>query len=450
MVKSNADILYFLGIGGIGMSALARYFLRQGCEIHGYDLTPTPLTRQLELEGMKIHYEENLQLIPAAVKRVIYTPAIPASHKELLYFKEQGIELIKRAQVLGELSNELVTIAVAGSHGKTSVTALIAHLLKTASLPVLAFIGGISKNINGNFWTDDKPEFMVVEADEFDRSLLRLQPDIAVVTSMDADHLDIYETEDQLKEVYLQFVHKLGDSGKLVVQEKLSALRNEPVQKWVYGLGKEALIRAEQIEVKEGKIVFDVFRENTLLTHIRMQIPGLHYVENALAAFAVGLVLNIDVAVIRQALESFTGVQRRFDIRFQRENCVFIDDYAHHPEELKATIKAVRMLFPNQKLSVVFQPHLYSRTRDFAAGFAEALSLADEVFLLDIYPAREMPIPGITSKMIFDQIQAEEKHLFGKAELLNHLRSYKPQLLVSMGAGDIGLMVNNIEQILCT
>lgn len=432
------------------MSALARYFLRQNYEIHGYDLTPTPLTHQLEQEGMKIHYEEDIQRIPTNVKRVIYTPAIPASHKEFQYFKAQGTELIKRAQVLGELSSQMVTVAVAGSHGKTSVTAMIAHLLKTASLPMLAFIGGISKNLKGNFWSDDRPEFMVVEADEFDRSLLQLKPDIAVVTSMDADHLDIYETEAQLQEVYLQFVRKLNDTGKLVVHENLPGLQKEPVRKLVYGLGKEALIRAEHVEIKEGKIAFDVYRDDQFLTNITMQVPGLLYVENALAAFSVGLELKIDVAVIRQALESFSGVQRRFDIRLQKKDCIFIDDYAHHPEELKATIKAVKMLYPDLKLTVVFQPHLYSRTRDFATGFAEALSLADEVFLLDIYPAREMPIPGITSKIIFDQVQAEEKHLFGKAEFLARLRSYKPQLLLSMGAGDIGLMVNDMEQILRT
>ncbi|MBN2639568.1 MAG: UDP-N-acetylmuramate--L-alanine ligase [Bacteroidales bacterium] len=449
-MKPKADILYFLGIGGIGMSALARYFKRQGYIIYGYDLTPAPLTLQLQAEGMKIHYVEDIKLIPEGVQRVIYTPAIPASNQELQYFKAHGFALMKRAEVLGELSRQMFTIAVAGSHGKTSVTAMISHLLKMAKMPLLAFVGGISKNLKGNFWTDDRPEFLVVEADEFDRSLLRLEPNLAVVTSMDADHLDIYETEEQLQQVYLQFAGKLADTGKLIVQERLIRLRNEPVPKVVYGMGKEAFIRAENIGITNGLIAFDVYQGKELLTNIHMQIPGLHYVENALAAVAVGLELKIDVAVIKEALESFSGVERRFDIRVRTEKTVYIDDYAHHPEELKATIKAVRMLFPEKKLTVIFQPHLYSRTRDFADGFAAALSLAGEVYLLDIYPAREQPVSGVTSRIIFDQITVSEKHLVSKADLLAKFRSYKPEVLLSMGAGDIGLMVKDIEQILQT
>jgi UDP-N-acetylmuramate--alanine ligase len=448
-VKQSGDILYFLGIGGIGMSALARYYHRRGFAIYGYDLTPTPLTQNLEREGMHIHYEEDVQRIPEGVQRVVYTPAIPADHKELQYFKAQGFDLVKRAQVLGELSHELFTIAIAGSHGKTSVTAMVAHLLKSARLPVVAFIGGISKDINGNFLDSASPEYLVVEADEFDRSLMQLQPNVAVVTSMDADHLDIYESAEKLESVYQDFVRKLGKEGKLISQEKLTQLNHEGLQQTTYGLSDKAKVRAAHVEIVNGKIGFDVYRDQEKLTRIVMQIPGMLYVENALAALSVGLELGIDVDVIRQAMESFTGVQRRFDIRIKKNDCVYIDDYAHHPEELKATIKAVRMLYPDKKLTVVFQPHLYSRTRDFVDGFAEALSRADEVFLLDIYPAREMPIPGVTSKLIFDKIKLAEKHLFSKSEFLAYLRSYKPEVFLSMGAGDIGLMVKDIEHILC-
>ncbi|MBE0650193.1 MAG: UDP-N-acetylmuramate--L-alanine ligase [Bacteroidales bacterium] len=442
------EILYFLGIGGIGMSALARYFHKQGCEIYGYDLTPSLLTRQLETEGMHIHYTDDISLIPAFVDKVIYTPAIPEENAERRYFKERGIPLHKRAEVLGEISHELFTIAVSGTHGKTSITAMIAHILKMADLPLVAFIGGISKNLNSNIYISEKPEYLVVEADEFDRSLLKLDPNLAVVTSMDADHLDIYQNLSEVHKTFLLFAKQIRKNGKLVAHERLTIFENEFPDRVTYGLSKESKVYASKIKVQEGKFHFEVWRQKEHLMNVKMNIPGLHYVENALAATSIALQLEIDPEIIKKALESFTGVERRFDYRIQKPDLIYIDDYGHHPVEIQATIDAARILYPDKKISAVFQPHLYSRTRDLADEFAIALSSVDRVFLLDIYPARERPIPDVTSKIIFDKINIEEKYLMDKRSFLKFLEEDKPAVLISLGAGDIGVMVEDIERIL--
>lgn len=444
----TADILYFLGIGGIGMSALARYYQKQGCEIHGYDLTPTPLTRQLEREGMHLHYTEDISFIPARIDKVIYTPAVPEDNAERIYFQKKGIALKKRAEVLGEISREMFTIAVSGTHGKTSITAMITHILKTADLPILAFIGGVSKNLNSNIFISEKPEYLVVEADEFDRSMLKLEPNLAVVTSMDADHLDVYQNLDEVHKTFLLFANQLGQNGKLIAHKDLKMFENDFPNRVTYGLSEGAEVHATNIKIEAGKFLFDVWQGKQFLMNVKMNIPGLHYVENALAAIAIALQLHVDPEVIKKALESFTGVERRFDYRIQDSDLVYVDDYGHHPVEIKATIDAVRALYPGKKISAVFQPHLFSRTSDLADEFAEALSSLDQVFLLDIYPAREKPIPGVTSKIIFDKIDIGNKYLFDKKTFLKFLDGNRPEVLLSLGAGDIGLMVEDIERIL--
>ncbi len=447
-MKKENDRIYFLGIGGIGMSALARWFHRRGYSVYGYDAQPTPLTRQLEAEGMQIHYTADVSQIPENISRVVYTPAIPETQAEYRYFRSRGIKMLKRAEVIGEISRDVFTLAVAGTHGKTSITAMVAWILHVAGLPMMAFIGGIAKNFDANFILSEHPEYMVVEADEFDRSFLKLHPDLAVVTSVDADHLDIYAGLTDLQQAFVRFVRLLPADGKLIHHVKLSLFEQERCRRETYGYADNANLRAGRVRLEEGLFCFDVFRENDFLMTLRMLVPGMHYVENALAAVAVALSLKIEVPVIKKALESFSGVRRRFEYRIRREGRIFIDDYAHHPEELRVTLEAVRQLYPGKELTVVFQPHLFSRTLDFAEAFARVLGQADRLILLDIYPAREKPIPGVTSAMILEKTKAKEKRLLTKEQLLALLKTEKPELLLTVGAGDIGLMVDEIEQIL--
>ncbi len=447
-MKNKNDIIYFLGIGGIGMSALARWFHSRGAEVYGYDAHPTPLTKQLEAEGMSIHYEPDVSVIPTNVDRVVYTPAIPALQAEFVYFREKGIRMMKRAEVLGEISRDLFTLAVAGTHGKTSITAMVAWILHVAQKEMVAFIGGIANNFNNNFVLSDHPQYMVVEADEFDRSFLTLHPDVAVVSSVDADHLDIYNDKQTLQETFVRFVRLLPPEGQLIHQVHLSLFHEEKIKRLSYGYAPEAQLRAEDVHLEQGRFCFDVFLGNDFLFSLRMLVPGIHYVENALAAIGMALACNISLPEIKKAMESFTGVQRRFAYRIRTPERVFIDDYAHHPEELRVTLEAIRQLYPGKVLTVVFQPHLYSRTRDFAEAFAAVLSMADRLILLDIYPAREKPIPGVTSGIILKKVTAKEKQIMSKIQLLTFLKKEKPELLLTAGAGDIGLMVNEIEKIL--
>ncbi|GMT44706.1 MAG: UDP-N-acetylmuramate--L-alanine ligase [bacterium] len=447
-MKKRPDIIYFLGIGGIGMSALARYFRSRGLTVYGYDVSSTPLTRQLEAEGMHVHYVDDVSLIPENVTRVIYTPAIPEPNRELRYFKARNIKTEKRAAVIGEISRNLFTIAIAGTHGKTSITAMVAHLLHTAGLPMVAFVGGIAKNFGTNFIISKHPQYMVVEADEYDRSLLTLHPDIGVITSVDADHLDVYSGLEDLQSTFLQFARLLPEKGLLIHQEKLKIFAGEIKNRMSYGTTGDAVLSANNIRLEEGYYCFDIRQNGKQLMLLKIHIPGKHYVENALAAIGVALRLGIGIPVIKRALETFAGVVRRFDYRIRTSERVYIDDYAHHPEELRATFQAVRQSHPGRKITAVFQPHLYSRTRDFADDFARVLSEADCLILLEIYPAREKPVPGITSRLIADKVNLKEKYIMDKKALFAFLKREKPALLLTLGAGDIGLMVREIEEIM--
>ncbi len=447
-MKTQKDIIYFLGIGGIGMSALARWFHSRGASVYGYDAFATPLTRQLEKEGMHIHYEADVSLIPEQVDRVVFTPAVPEENPEFRYFREKGMKMEKRAEVLGSISSSLYTIAIAGTHGKTSITAMVAHILKEAGIPIVAFIGGIAKNFGTNFVLDANPQCLVVEADEFDHSLLTLHPDVAVVTSEDADHLDVYDGLEELRRTFVKFTRLLPPKGTLVHHVKLKNFEEEQINRITYGLAEGAELTAENISIADGRFGFDILYKGSILTNLKMQVPGEHYVENALAAVGVALQMGIKAPAIKRALDGFQGVVRRFDYRIRTPERIYIDDYAHHPEEIRVTLEAVRRLYPEKKMTVVFQPHLYSRTRDFAADFAQVLSQADQLVLLDIYPAREKPIPGVTSHIIADRITDTEKQVMAKEDLLSFLKKEKPELLLTLGAGDIGLMVKEIEKIL--
>jgi UDP-N-acetylmuramate--alanine ligase len=440
--------VYFLGIGGIGMSALARFFKKQGADVYGYDRTRTPLTITLESEGMHIHYDEDVAQIPDNLNRIIYTPAIPKENKEYIYFTENGFELKKRAEVLGELSKEFFTIAIAGTHGKTSISSLAAHMLKAAGRNLTALIGGILKNYGSNYILSETTDILLVEADEYDRSFLQLQPDISVISSMDADHLDIYGDGNELKNTFIQFAEKLDKQGVLIYHNSLPELKQVVKKSVSYSARTIAACMAEKVHVENGNFVFDLVYDSVRIENIELAVPGLHYVENALAAAAIGFEVGLSPAKIKSGLESFEGVQRRFDYHIKTDELVFIDDYAHHPQELKVTIEAAKTLYPNKIITGVFQPHLFSRTQDFADEFAKALDGLDEIILLDIYPAREKPIAGVTSEIIFSKMKNQHKKLLKKNELINYLSGNKPEILITLGAGDIGLMLNDIETIL--
>lgn len=447
MNKIAEQNIYFLGIGGIGMSALARYFYNKGCRVSGYDKTPSPLTKKLEEEGILVHYEDEPALIPEDVDLVILTPAIPADSKELASLRERGVRIIKRAQVLGEISRQCDTVAVAGSHGKTTVTSLVSHLLHYAQKPMSAFIGGIAKNINSNVIIgDENDEVVVMEADEFDRSFLQITPYISIVTSIDADHLDIYGDEQQVFEAFNQFVGQTRQDGVVICNQALPIVTDR--KKLTYGF-KDADVMARDVRVKDGMTKFSVVTsEGFDFGEYKMQLFGEHNVMNALAAIIACLQLRLDMKLIREGLASFQGVARRFDIRVKEDKVCYIDDYAHHPEEIKASLKAVRTVFPNKKLTLVFQPHLFSRTNDFMDGFAEALSLADQLLLMEIYPAREKPMPGVTSSVLLEKISCKEKQICQKENLIETIKKIKPELIVTMGAGDIDRFVPQIETLL--
>lgn len=450
-------MLYFLGIGGIGMSALARYFKAKGYEVAGYDRTPSPLTHCLENEGISIHYIDDPSLIPENIEFVVLTPAIPANALELKYLRDKNVRIVKRAEVLGMLSREHKALAVAGTHGKTTTTALVTHILMTADKRMSAFIGGISRNIDSNVVIgEDKDEFMVMEADEFDRSFLQLAPFVSIVTSIDADHLDIYGDYEHLVASFNEFVDKTSDDGLVIYHANLPI---KTTKKHVtYGL-ENADVTAENIRIVDGETQFDFVVVNycalpSYLSNLRnqsslsMRLYGNHNVQNALAAIIMCSYLGVSQEDIRKGLATFKGVQRRFDIRVKNEKHIYIDDYAHHPEEIKAALLAARKVFSDKELTVVFQPHLFTRTRDFMDGFAESLSLADRVILLDIYPARELPIEGVTSAALLERITSKNKMLCSKEELLDTIKSIEPELVMTVGAGDIDRFVPQIENML--
>ncbi len=439
---SEMPNIYFLGIGGIGMSALARYFLQAGKKIAGYDRTQTELCKKLESEGIKIHYEADIKNIPKKFKEkqstlVIYTPALSKENPEILYFQNENFELKKRAEILGNISRNHQCLAVAGTHGKTTTSALLAHIFKIADQNPTAFLGGISTNYQTNFLKGEDGGFLIAEADEFDRSFLQLQPAGAIITSTDADHLDVYENAENLRFTFQQF----GES----VRGPLIANANTSLDCETYSIEKDADFRGENVRIENHLYHFDLKWNSGEMLDITCGLAGRHNVENAVAAAALSLKMGIEKAKIRQAIATFKGVKRRFEFHIQKENQIYIDDYAHHPEEIKAFIHSVKELFPNKKITGIFQPHLYSRTRDFMNGFAESLSLLDELILMNIYPAREKPIPNVHSHTLLEKVDLEKKSLLNGQEIFTKIQKEKPEVLLTMGAGDIDKIVNPLK-----
>ena len=449
--------IYFIGIGGIGMSALARYFRFHGKEVSGYDKTATTLTRQLEQEGIAIHYTEDLAQAPQDADLVVYTPAVPKDHKELVFYQQHSYPLMKRSEVLGLITRSSFNICVAGTHGKTTITTMIAHVLRHTGYGCNAFLGGIAVNYNSNFWSDRR-NVCVVEADEYDRSFLRLSPDIAVITAMDADHLDIYGTAEAVEQAFIDFSARLKPGGLLIHKwglARTSDLKGD--RQLSYSLHDGATAHpdayATGITMKDGSYTFDVHMKEWSLHSVVLNMGGLHNIENATAAITVAHQLGIEDDKIREAIAAFRGVKRRFEYIVKRPGLVYIDDYAHHPEELRALISGAKGLFPDRKCTVIFQPHLYTRTRDFAEGFAESLDLADEVFLLPIYPARELPIEGVTSEMIAGRMKRASVQIMEKEKVVAIIKERSRiagalELLITAGAGDIDTLVGPIGEIL--
>lgn len=445
--------VYFLGIGGIGMSAIARYFNVLGKNVAGYDRVSKPLTDELTHEGIRIHFNDDIANIPADFKikeetLIVYTPAIPKKHKELNYFIDQGFEIKKRSEILGMISREKTCIAVAGTHGKTTITTMIAHLMRQSRMGCSAFLGGISKNYNTNYLVDKESKYVVVEADEFDRSFLKLNPQKAIITAVDADHLDIYLDENDVKDTFKLFIDQINSGGTLIIKSglKFDVPQRNDIDVYTYSLNANTDFKAENIRIENGLYVFDFVGICGKICHLKLGLPGLLNVENAVAAIAMASISGVHNDEIFNALGKFKGIKRRFDYHIHRDNFVYIDDYAHHPEELKASINSAKELFRGKKITGVFQPHLYSRTRDFADGFAKSLDLLDEIILLDIYPAREEPIAGITSEIIFDKIKNENKILCTKSNLIEVLKNRTLDVLMTFGAGDIDELVEPIKK----
>ena len=449
--------VYFIGIGGIGMSALARYFFANGITVSGYDKAATALCKKLENEGIKIHYEDDISLLDKEAQLVVYTPAIPKSHKELSYYLQNNYPLFKRSDVLQEITNNSFNICVAGTHGKTTISAMVAHILRDSGYGCNAFLGGISVNYNTNFWGSEK-NVCVVEADEYDRSFLKLKPDVAIISAMDADHLDIYGTEEIMQNAFVDFSDKIKNGGLLISKYGLKKDKEFKTQNHLrYSLQNNAAdICASNITMSHGSYRFDVMTPAWMLDNVVLNMGGMHNVENIVAAISVAHHLQIDAAKIKAAVENFKGVKRRFEYIIKRDKQVFIDDYAHHPEELKALITGVKSLFNGMRCTVIFQPHLFTRTRDFAENFAEILDMADEVILLPIYPARELPVEGVTSELILNKMKNQNKSVKTKDECLNYLKLSKTSPIggglegafVTAGAGDIDALVEPLKQII--
>lgn len=447
--EGGISSVYFIGIGGIGMSALARYFHHRGAEVTGYDKTRTPLTQQLEQVGIDIHYEEEVEMIPKDVDLVVYTPAVPAAHKELVYYRQHNYKVVKRSDVLQWITENSFNICVGGTHGKTTITTMIAHILRDSGYGCNAFLGGISANYKTNFWAHER-NVVVVEADEYDRSFLKLSPDVAVISAMDADHLDIYGTAEELEKAFVQFTQKVKKGGCLVSKYGLSKSSElHAAAHYTYSLTEQAAdAYATNIKVENGAYRFDIISKDWQLHDIVLHMGGLHNIENSVAAITVAKYLNIADEKIRAAVENFKGVKRRFEYVLNENGRVMIDDYAHHPEELRALISGVRSLFGDKKCTVVFQPHLYSRTKDLSKEFAASLSMADEVILLPIYPARELPIEGVTSDLVLQQMTITNKRVLSKEAMMGVIKDEQPQLLVMCGAGDIDALVQPVKKLL--
>jgi UDP-N-acetylmuramate--alanine ligase len=445
---TNIKRIYFIGIGGIGMSALARYFNTQGVAVAGYDKTPTVLTADLEKEGIAIHFEDDIHKIDKEATVIVYTPAIPIDHAELNYYRDNGYLVVKRSDVLNWITENAFTIAIAGTHGKTTTTSMTAHILRHSGFGCNAFLGGIASNYNTNFWSHEK-NVVVVEADEYDRSFLKLAPNIAVVTAVDPDHLDIYGTAEEVLKAFGQFTDKIKVGGTLI-QKMGTEFSVDDSNKNVFSYGynkDEASYHTQNLIVVDGSYQFDIAHPGGVMKDVLLNMGGLHNVENATAAIAIGITLGIEEQKIKDAVASFNGVKRRFEYKVKTENKVLIDDYAHHPEELNALISGVRSLYPNEKMVLIFQPHLYSRTQDQAAGFMEVLDKADEVILLPIYPARELPIEGVTSDMLLNGMKLAHKKVMSKEALLEWAKTTSNKLIVMAGAGDIDVCINKVQEL---
>ncbi len=472
--------VYFIGIGGIGMSALARFYLSKNVVVSGYDKTRTPLSRQMEEEGILIHYEDDINLLDRNTDLVIYTPAIPADHKELNFYREHNYPVVKRSDILQRITASSFNICIAGTHGKTTISTMVAHILRHSGFGCNAFLGGISANYNTNFWSSEN-NVSVVEADEYDRSFLKLSPDIALISAMDADHLDIYGTVENMREAFVEFGNKVKAESELPLSTNLGEESLSPgLLLTKFGLPEKGMnasnhiryslqndaadVYASNITMHNGAYEFDVIGRSWMVEKVKLNMGGMHNVENVTAAIAIAHYLKIDADKIRNSVAAFKGVRRRFEyviapgeVEHEKNNIVFIDDYAHHPAELTALIKSAKSLFSKRKCTVIFQPHLFSRTRDLAAEFAQSLDIADEVLLLPIYPARELPVEGVTSELILDKMENKNADVVSKDELLHYLsnnyvqsikESANGQVLITAGAGNIDQLVQPIKHIL--
>ena len=457
MEMQKITSVYFVGAGGIGMSALARYFRAKGKQVAGYDKTPSDLTAALIDEDIRIHYADDISLIPEDCKHpdstlVVYTPAIPETHTELNYFKTNGFTLMKRARVLGEITRTERGLCVAGTHGKTTTSSMLAHLLKQSHVDCNAFLGGILKNYNSNLMLSDKSDLAVIEADEFDRSFQWLNPYMAVITAVDPDHLDIYGTPEAYRESFEHFTSLIRPDGCLVMKKGLQLQPRLPkgAKLYTYSAAEEADFFARNIRIGNGDILFDFVTPDGCIPDVKLGVPVKVNIENGVAAMALAWLNGVTPEEIRSGMASFAGPIRRFDFHLKKDDIVLLDDYAHHPAELKASIQSVKELYPDKKVTGIFQPHLYTRTRDFAADFAASLSLLDELILLDIYPAREEPIPGVTSQIIFDQVTIPNKRMIRKDELLDLVRKEAAsfEVVLMVGAGNIDRLVEPVKQIL--
>ncbi len=444
MNLSTINNVYFIGIGGIGMSALARYFVANGKQVGGYDKTPTEITKALNSLGVAIHFSDNISEINSEYLNpdttlIVYTPAIPDSHSELNYFKNNNFKVLKRSAVLGEITKQTTCLAVAGTHGKTTTTSILGHLLKECNVPVTAFLGGISENYNSNLILNGA-EVTVVEADEFDRSFLTLSPDLACITSMDADHLDIYGNAAELEKTFKDFSECIKPNGKLFIRNGL------PLEGITYGIEDDSDYSAQNVKIENGSYVFDVKTPSGLYKDFKFNLPGRHNLSNAMIALAMAVEYGCPHNQLAKGLASYKGVKRRFTYQIKTDDFVFIDDYAHHPEEINAVHQAVREMYPGKRVLAIFQPHLFTRTRDFVDGFAESLSKFDELLMLDIYPARELPIEGVTSKWILNKIDNPNKKWIQKSELITEIKKSNAQIVLTLGAGDIGEEVKHIKE----
>ncbi len=464
MNLNNITSLYFIGAGGIGMSALIRYFLSKGKRVGGYDRTESQLTRELNNEGAEIHYEDNIYLIPEIYKNkeetlVVFTPAVPNDHSELTFFRENNFEILKRAQLLGEITKTNRGLCVAGTHGKTTTSSMLAHLLKQSHVDCNAFLGGILKNYDNNLLLSGKSDLTVIEADEYDRSFHWLSPYMAIITSADPDHLDIYKTEEAYRESFEHFTSLIREGGVLLMKQgiNITPQLKQKVKLYTYsgvtnplpfGEDRGRVFFPENIRIANGEIHFDFITPTEKIENVQLGVPVKINIENAVAAMAIAWLNGVTAEELKAGIASFLGPKRRFDFHLKTDKIVLIDDYAHHPEELKASISSVKELYPDRKLTTIFQPHLYSRTNDFYKEFAEALSLSDEVILLDIYPAREKPIPGVTSQLILDHVNIMKKSICNKNDLVHHMENNHYDVVLMAGAGDIELLLSLVKEML--